>query len=460
MTRIVLWFIAILVLAVGAAWLADHPGDVVIDFQGLRFYTSFAALTALAVAAMALAALAVWLYGWLRRDMPFFGSNRVVKRQGRGLKLLNQSLVALSAGDHRLAAKLIEQAEVLLPPQPMVHLIAAEAASRAGDHAGAAKRYQALEGTEDGRFLGLRGLVGEAQRLGRESEALRLARTAFKENRKSPWVLRTLFSLEVAAGNWAEAETALDKVARENLMEKPVITRHRSALVFAEATEANLRGDTLAAKKGFKKVLTLRPDFAPATAALAKIELGEGNKKRASKLIMDAWANRPHPTLARVFKALDAAEGAADWLKRVRTLTTPNPDHAGSMLLLVDALMDAREYDIAKPLLDKLIKAAPTRAAWQYRLALAHALHEDPDPIEAALAHAEAGEGWHCDACGHMPTAWSPLCGNCGGFDTVDWRDVGGSVAPRKAFRAEETIALLGADAGDSQPLGRDTHTR
>ena len=430
MTRLVFWFAGILVLATGAAWLADHPGAVTIDFQGFRFYTSFAALAAMTAAAMGLAALVVWLFGWLRRDMPFFGSNRVVKRQGRGLKLLNQSLVALSAGDHRLAAKLIEQAEVLLPPQPMVHLIAAEAAARAGDHAGAAKRYQALEGTDDGRFLGLRGLVGEAQRLGRDSEALRLARTAFNENRKSPWVLRTLFSLEVAAGNWTEAEAALDKVARENLMSKATITRHRGALTFAEATEANLRGDTVAAKKAFRKVLSLRPDFAPATAALAKMELGEGNKKRAGKLIHDAWASRPHPTLARVFKELDAAEAATDWLKRVRSLTASNPEHPQSMMLLVDALMDAREYDIAKPLLDRLIKAAPTRAAWQYRLALAHALAEDPDPIEAALNHAEAGEGWHCDACGHAPIAWSPLCPNCGGFDTVDWRDESSSTRP------------------------------
>lgn len=459
MTRIVLWFIAILALAIGAAWLADHPGDVVIDFEGWRFYTSFAALAAFAAIAMALAALVVWLYGWLRRDMPFFGSNQVVKRQGRGLKLLNQSLVALSAGDHRLAAKLIEQAEVLLPPQPMVHLIAAEAAARAGDHAAASKRYQALEGTDDGRFLGLRGLVGEAQRQGRESEALRLARTAFNENRKSPWVLRTLFSLEVAAGNWAEAGAALDKVVREKLMDPARVSKHRGALAFAEAIEANLRGDVAAAKKGFKKVLSHRPDFAPATAALAKIEYASGNRKRATKLIEDAWQSLPHPTLARVFKELDAAESAKDWLARVRALTASKPDHPQSMMLMVDALMDAREYQVAKPLLDKLIKAAPTRAAWQYRLALAHALHEDPDPIEAALATAEAGEGWRCDGCGHIPHAWSPLCPSCGAFDTVDWQDMGGTVAPRKSFRAEETIALLGSDGAADTPRGRDIHS-
>ncbi|WP_417456527.1 heme biosynthesis protein HemY [Kordiimonas sp.] len=460
MTRLLLLFVGILAVAAGAAWLADHPGNVTIDFQGMRFYTSFAALTGFAAGLMALAALTVWLYGWLKRDMPFFGSNSVIKRQGRGLKMLNQSLVALSAGDHKLAAKLVEQAEVLLPPQPMVHLIAAEAASRAGDYARAAKRYQALEASDDGRFLGLRGLVGEAQRLGRESEALHLARTAFQENRKSPWVLKTLFSLEVAAGNWAEATAALDKVAKEKLMNDSRVKKHRGALAFAEATEANLKGDAATAKKGFKRVLSLRPDFAPATAALVKLEMASGNKKRATKLIEDAWAACPHPTLARVFKELDAAESATDWLKRVSTLTARKPDDSQSMLLLTDALMDARQYDAAKPVLEKLIKLAPTRAAWQYRLALAHALGENPDPIESALNHAEEGEGWLCEPCGHTPHAWSPLCPNCGGFDTVDWHARTGHAGPRKSYTAEQTISLLASSGSDTEPMGRDTHTR
>ncbi|NVJ69908.1 MAG: tetratricopeptide repeat protein [Alphaproteobacteria bacterium] len=443
MIRLFLWLLGVLLVAYAAALLADHPGAVTIDFQGFEVITSFASLVLAAAILAGLVAGIVWFVGWLRRDMPVVGKNAEIKRQSRGLKMMNQSLVALAAGDHKLARKLVEQAEVLLPPQPMVHLIAAEAASRAGDYQGAQKRYQALEKTEDGRFLGLRGLVQEARRLGRESEALRLARTAFQENRKSPWVLKTLFALEVAAGNWVQAEEALQKVSREKLLESDVVTRHRAALAFAHATEQNLKGEKDAARKSFKKALSSRPDFAPAASALAKLELSAGNKKRAEKIVRDVWSRVPHPSLAKVFKELDAAESGADWLKRVRTLVESNPDDPQSMLLLADALMDARAYDMAKPVLEKLTREAPTRAAWQYRLALAHALGEDPDPVEAALAHAADGARWVCSDCGHTPHGWSPLCGSCGAFDSLSWH-AGQAVAQSHAGKAVEApIAML-----------------
>jgi len=441
--RVALWFILFFVVAWGAVLLANHPGEVTINFQGLRFYSSFAELILMAAILAALVGVTVWLGGWLKRDMPVFGSNSAVKRQARGLKMLNQSLVALSAGDHGLASRLIVQAEVLLPPQPMVHLIAAEAAQRGGDHAAAKKRYAQLEETTEGRLLGLRGLLGEAKRSGREGEALRLARVAFEENRKSPWVLKTLFALEVAAGNWTEANAALVKVMREGLIEKDIGARHQGALAYAEASELSLRGDREGAKKGFRKALSFRPGFAPATVALARIELSAGSKKRAEKMVKEAWINNPHPGLARIFKELDIAESKADWLKRARDLCVIQPDHPESLLLLTDALMDAGEYEVAKPVLEKLIKQSPSRSAWQFRLALAHVLGEDPDPIEAALAHAEEGALWQCSDCGDRPRGWSPLCSHCDGFDTISWQQQRCIVKPGRVFDPDNTIALI-----------------
>ena len=447
MTKVVLWFVAFLAVAISAVWFADNPGDVTINFLGARYYTSFAQLVLLAATLVTLAVTTVWLIGWIRRDAPLFGTNQVIKRQARGIKMLNQSLVALSAGDHKLAGRLIGQAEALLPPQPMVHLIAAEAAQRGGDHAAAKKRYAQLEETADGRLLGLRGLLSEAKRTGRESEALRLARLAFEENRKSPWVLKTLFALEVAAGNWAEADAALAKVLREDLIESDLAEQHKGALAYAEASEAVLKGDRAAARKGFKKTLSLRGNFVPATVALAKLELSDGNRKKAEKLVKEAWSNDPHPGLARIFKELDIAESKQDWLKRTRGLVETRPDHPESLLLLTDALMDAGEYDAAKPVLDKLTKQSPSRTAWQFRLALAHVLGEDPDPIEAALSHAEDTAMWQCGDCGHRPKGWSPLCTSCSAFDTTAWSKKIDLQGPLKKFNADTTIALIADSA-------------
>lgn len=443
MIRLLIWFVLVLLAASVAVWLANNPGNVSLEFQNYQVDTSFAALTLLAAVLAALAGLTVWLVGWIKRDMPIWGKNSVIKRQGRGLKMLNQSLVALSAGDHKLARRLVNEAEVLLPPQPMIHMIAAEAALRAGDHSAAAKRYSQLEATDDGRLLGLRGLLGEAQRTGSEREALRLARVAFEENRKSPWVLQTLFALEVAAGNWQEADDALTKVAKEKLIEPEQVKRHRGALAYAEASQLSLKGDKEAARKRLKKALTERTGFVPAVAALARLELSLGNVKRAQKHITDAWAQTPHPTLSAVYKELDPHEAAEDWLKRVKALIKSAPDHPESLLLLVDATMDAREYTVAKPVLDGLLKEKPTRKAWQYKLALAHALGEDPDPIESALAQAAEGARWHCDYCGDQPASWSPLCGNCDTFDSFRWADEGTVKTQKKSTVPEGTIALL-----------------
>lgn len=448
MIRLAIWFLAVLALAAGAAWLADHPGAVTVSFQAFEIDTSFAALTLMFVLVAAGAAVLVWLVGWLRRDMPVFGSNQIIKRQRRGFKMLNQSLVALSAGDPKQARLLVERAEVLLPPQPMVHLIAAEAATRSGDFVAASKRYSELEDTEDGRLLGLRGLLVEARRTGHENEALRLARVAFEENRKSPWVLKTLFALEVFAGNWREAEAALDKVAKETLLEKDQITRHRGAIAHAEAIELKLKGDNAQARKILKKAIGLRPEFTPAIVALAQLENNDNNSGRAAKIISDAWGREPHPRLAAAFKELDAQESATDWLKRVRTLVKPSPDHPESKLLLVDAMMDAGEYDAVKPLLEALLKEAPSRAAWQYRLALAHVLKENPDPIETALVHASDGAHWHCNDCGHRPKGWSPLCPSCNGFDSLEWSAKTVVIKPNQAFEADGTIALLADNPG------------
>ncbi len=443
MIRLAIWFLVVLGLAAAAAWLADHPGAVTVRFQAFEIDTSFAALTLIFVLIAAGSAAAVWLIGWLRRDMPVFGSNQVIKRQRRGFKMLNQSLVALSAGDPKLARTLVERAEVLLPPQPMVHLIAAEAATRSGDFVAASKRYSELEDTEDGRLLGLRGLLVEARRTGHENEALRIARLTFEENRKSPWVLKTLFALEVFAGNWREAEAALDKVSKENLLDKPQIAQHRGAIAYAEATELKLKGDKALARKALKKAISHRPAFTPATVALARLELGDNNAGRATKIISDAWAKEPHPTLAAAFKELDAQESAVDWLKRVRTLVKLSPDHPEAKLLLVDAMMDAGQYEAVKPVLEALLKEAPSRAAWQYRLALAHVLKEDPDPIETALKHASDGAHWQCGECGFQPKGWSPLCSSCSSFDSLEWSARPVVIKPNQAFEADSTIALL-----------------
>jgi HemY protein len=37
---------------------------------------------------------------------------------------------------------------------------------------------------------------------------------------------------------------------------------------------------------------------------------------------------------------------------------------------------------------------------------------------------APRGPQWCCDKCQAIHVQWHPICENCGGFDTLSWRDV------------------------------------
>ena len=423
MIRIVIFFLIVFIFAFLAVWLADHPGAVSIDFQSYRVDTSFAALAGLAAVMIFMSGVIVWLIGYLRREIPILGTNNAVKRQTRGLKLLNQSLVALSAGDHKLTKKLIIQAEVLLPPQPMVQLIAAEAASRAGNREEARIRYKTLEQMEDGKLLGIRGLLNDARESDQQSEALRLARLAFTENRKSPWVLKTLFALEVKAGNWQEAETALEKVAKESLIDKETVARHKGAIIYAKAMENSLQGDSAAAQKRFKQALKLRPEFAPAAIGLANIELKLGNTKKAQKLILDAWAVAPRPSLLALYKEIDAHESKENWVIRIQELSAKNPKNELSILATANAHYDTGNIEAAQHLIEHTKPGVRSADIVQLALKIKRANQQDSLTLENELATATNSAAWQCEDCHQTAETWSLLCTSCQGFDTLYWQE-------------------------------------
>jgi HemY protein len=43
---------------------------------------------------------------------------------------------------------------------------------------------------------------------------------------------------------------------------------------------------------------------------------------------------------------------------------------------------------------------------------------------------APRGPQWCCDKCQNIQADWSPVCDNCGGFDTLSWREPQKGAAP------------------------------
>ena len=133
MIRSVLFLISVLVIAWGFAWLADRPGEIAITWMGYRVETSVI-VAAFAVAALVLAVMAVWAIVRAILRSPeqlslFFRHRRAIK----GYLAISRGLIAVGAGDLRLARRSADDAARLSPGDPLALLLTAQSAQMAGD---------------------------------------------------------------------------------------------------------------------------------------------------------------------------------------------------------------------------------------------------------------------------------------------------------------------------------------
>jgi len=103
MIRVVVFLLAVAFIAIGAAWLADRPGDVTILWLGRRIETSVAVAIA-AVAIVALVTTILWsLIRLVLRSPRLVGRVMVNRRRARAHRAISHGLIAIGAGDMRAA---------------------------------------------------------------------------------------------------------------------------------------------------------------------------------------------------------------------------------------------------------------------------------------------------------------------------------------------------------------------
>lgn len=439
MRRLILYFLVIFVLGLIAAWLAENRGTVAIDWLGWRIETSLAVLAVLAalIVVALLALTRAWL--WLRRDGPLSPRERELRRQRAGLAALNDAMVALAAGDAKRADRLALRAERLLPPQPLTHVVTAEAARLSGDDARAGARYRQMLEDGNAKFIGLRGLIAQALTDDRRREALRLVREAQALEPKSDWIIETRFALEAAAGHWKEAGETLAAGEKLGAFAKPEAARHRAALAYAEALEADLAQDADTAARLAEAALKARPGFAPAAELAARLAKAAGQSRKAARILEKAWAERPHPMLAGAYQALEPLETPRQRYRRVKKLCDRAPDASESRLFLARAAVRAEHEDEVPALLEPLAEQ-PGADRETLGLMADAALSRGDDAAAAAwsqkAARAPARPAWICASCGTQPAAYAVACPVCGDFDSLDApgaRTVPGAAAGRRA---------------------------
>ena len=420
-------------LAFGAAWILETPGQVKIAFGGREFFLTPIGFLIAVVAVILLGMLLLKLLGFLGAVIRFLlGDETAISRyfarsrERKGFDALSDGMVALASGNSRLATKKAHRAEKLLNRPDVTLLLTAQAAEMSGDRAGAFEAYKALLPNDRTRPVGVQGLMRLKLDEGDTDTAMALAKKAFALTPDNERVLRTLFDLQSKKEDWSGARETLNATMHARLLPRDVGTRRDAVLSLADARVALAEGDSARGNEAALQANRLAPTLVPAAALAARVQAATGSKRKATRTLTSVWAVTPQPELAAAFAAIEPDESPEARRKRFATLTAANPDHPESRLLEAELALAAEDFPAARKALGELADTRPSTRS----LALMAAIERGqgaPDAVVrgwlAKALGASRGPQWICGNCSHLHAAWEPVCEACGAFDSLDWKE-------------------------------------
>jgi HemY protein len=450
MIRLVVFLLGIAIAAAGVHWLADRPGTIVLEWQGLIAETSVLSALVLLAAGMG-AIVAAWsLLRRLWSSPAALGRVWHRRRQKRGFDALASGIIAVGAGDRSLASRFASQARKALPNEPLTHLLRAQTAQLTGDKATARRIFEAMLASPDTEQLGLRGLFLEAQQGGESAAARQFAERAVALNPKLAWPVEALFELQCRAADWAAALDTLAIAERQRLVAKLVANRRRAVLLTAQAQAA----EDPAAPKALQLALEahrLAPDLVPAAAIAGRILAAQGNTPRAARVLLKTWRLAPHPELAAAYSHVRPGDSPRDRLNRMRQLGRFVPNDTEAPVAVAIAAIDAREWEEARRALEPIAERRLTQRVCTLMARIEAEQYGDAGRVREWLARAVAAPRdatWTAD--GVTAEHWAPVSPVTGSLDAFRWRVPADAAAPGALLheRIEALIAL-----GQSEPL-------
>jgi HemY protein len=428
----ILFFVAVVAgIAYGALWLMEAQGGVQIVVAQTEYtlgpLESAIALLVLLVALwliLKLVSLLVATLRFINGDDTALSRYFDRNRERKGLKELTDSLNALAAGDGRTAMVEARKAGKHLNRPELTNLITAQAAEATGDHKTAEEVYRRLVEDDRTRFVGVRGLMKQKLAEGDTETALELAKRAFALRPKHQETQDVLLKLQAGAHDWQGARKTLSAKLKQGSLPRDVHKRRDAVLAVSEAKDVIDEGNDIRAREAAIEANRLSPDLIPAAVMAAKSYTEQGKQKNAGRIVTKAWGAQPHPELAAAYAAIHPDESPQARLKRFQTLVKANPDHRESKLLMAELHIAAEEFPQARRALGNLVESDPDVRVLTTMAAIERGEGASDAVVQGWLARAVTaprGPQWVCGNCNAIHAEWTPICNNCGAFDTLAW---------------------------------------
>ncbi len=437
MWRAVTYFILIAILGIGAAWIADQPGEVTLTWLGREITMDIVVAIALVVSVVIVIILFWSLVKLIISGPQSFTDFLSVRRERSGYSALSSGMLAVGSGNVKQAAKHAVQANRLLADEPLTLLLKAQTAQLQGDEAAARRIFEAMLQRSDTELLGLHGLFVEAQRAGDMELSRAYAERAVERQPDIPWAGKAVLKLQSASQEWEKVEQTLDRNQRNKLISKSEANKKRAVIKVAQALKRE-RNDDTAALKLAEIAHKLDPDLVPAAVIAGRILSGRGDIRKATRILERTWRKSPHPDIAEIYGDVRPGDSPRDRLKRVKSLAQIGASRDEGAIAVARTAIEAQVWDEARSALAPYVDKRPSQRvcilmaeieqgdkgnAGRVREWLARAVRAPRDPQWTADNYTSAN--W-------LPT--SPVTGELGAFQ---WK------VPVELIGAEKEIDFI-----------------
>lgn len=427
MLRILIFLGLVFALGLGFAWLADRPGDLVVNFDGYRYQVSLM-VAAVGIAALVAATMLTW---WIVKGIwrsPYLVSRYFrVRRRDRGYQALSTGMIAAGAGDAGLARAKKKEAMKLISAdqEPLIHLLDAQASLLEGDHEAARRKFEAMLQDPETRLLGLRGLYLEAERLGDRAAARHYAASAAQAAPQLGWAADVSLEEKAEAREWDEALRLVEAQKSTAQIEREAAARRKAVLLTAKALDT-LDADPTGAKAAALEAHKLAPTLVPAAVAAGKAAFRLGDVRKGAKVLEAAWRAEPHPEIAEAYVHARSGDSTHDRLDRAKKLQSLKRNHVESALCVARAALDAGEFALARAEAESAIRLGPREGAYLLLADIEEASTGDQGKVRRWLGQAVRAPrdpAWVAD--NYVAERWSPVSPVTGRLDAFEWRSPG-----------------------------------
>ncbi|MBO6917410.1 MAG: heme biosynthesis protein HemY [Rhizobiaceae bacterium] len=424
MIKGLIFFVIVLAMGIGFAWLADRPGEMLINWQGQQIELSLMTAVSLIVAIIVAVMLTWWIIRVVLTSPEIMSKFLKTRKRDRGYKALSDGLIAAGAGDATMAKKLTKQSRNLLDEdnEPLLNLLEVQTAMIDGRDDDARASLQKMADKPDTAILGLRGLYLEAKRLGAGEAARQYAMKAADQAPHLSWASEAAIEYCAQDANWDDAIRRLEKQRTAGVISNEDAKRKKAVLLAGRALTRS-DGELQDIGKDAQAALSLAPDLVPAATIAAKALFRQGNLRKGSRILEKLWKENPHAQIADTYVNARVGDTAGDKLKRAQKLESLKGNQVESLFIVAKMALETRNFELARSKVEAAARLDPRESMYLLLADIEEAETGDQGRVRHWLScavKAPRDPQWTAD--GYVSDKWAPFSPVTGKLDSFEWK--------------------------------------